>query len=111
MLYNEEEVLRICKKYGIETVKRSGYPAYVDKEMDENFSVDEMLRQPVVSVDNTLISFSQATLMSPPISFDTQGSWNFYPSECSPNLIYEKGTPDIQLTSSISCNDPNSYAA
>ena len=44
--YNEE-VLRICKKYGIETVEKEGYPIYMGKEMDENFSFSEMMCQPV----------------------------------------------------------------
>ena len=47
MLYNEEEVSNICKKYGIETVKTEGYPIYMDKEMDENFSIAEIMREPI----------------------------------------------------------------
>ena len=44
---NEDEVKRICEKYGIETVEKEGYPIYMGKEMDENFSFSEMMRQPV----------------------------------------------------------------
>lgn len=47
MLYNEDEVKRTCKKYGIETVEKEGYPIYMGKEMDENFSFSEMMRQSV----------------------------------------------------------------
>lgn len=47
MLYNEDEVKRICAKYGIETVEKEGYPLYMEKEMDENFSFAEMMRQSV----------------------------------------------------------------
>lgn len=47
MLYNEDEVKRICAKYGIETVEKEGYPVYMGEEMDENFSFAEMMRQSV----------------------------------------------------------------
>lgn len=47
MVCNEEEVLRICKKYGIETVEKEGYPIYRDKEMDENFSISDIMHEPV----------------------------------------------------------------
>lgn len=47
MLYDEKEVVEICKKYGIETVEKEGYPLYKGKEMDENFSISEMMHEPV----------------------------------------------------------------
>ena len=47
MLYDEEEVLRICKKYGIETVEKEGYPLYQGIEMDENFSIAEIMNEPI----------------------------------------------------------------
>ena len=47
MLYNEKEMLEICKKYGIETVRKEGYPLFQGKEMDENFSIAEIMREPV----------------------------------------------------------------
>ena len=48
IFYNDDEVKLICKKYGIETVEKEGYPIYMGKEMDENFSFSEMMRQPVI---------------------------------------------------------------
>ena len=51
MLYDEKEVVQICKKYGIETVKKNGAPLYMGKEMDENFSFSEMMHLPVEFVD------------------------------------------------------------
>ena len=51
MLYDEEEILRICKKYGIKTVKKNGMPLYKGKEMDENFSIAEIMHEPVVIKD------------------------------------------------------------
>ena len=37
MLYDEAEVLRICKKYGIETVKKEGYPLYMGRKWMKHF--------------------------------------------------------------------------
>lgn len=44
MLFNEQEIIEICNKYGIEVVKKSGFPLYMGEEMDENFSVEEMMK-------------------------------------------------------------------
>lgn len=53
MLYDEKEVVEICKKYGIKTVKKKGMPLYKGKEMDENFSFSEMMHQPIRVKHNT----------------------------------------------------------
>lgn len=47
MLYNEKEVIEICNKYESETVEEKGYPLYQGKEMDENFSIADIMREPV----------------------------------------------------------------
>ena len=31
MLFNEEEMLKVCRKYGIDVVEKDGYPLY-DKQ-------------------------------------------------------------------------------
>lgn len=36
-LYNKEEMLHVCNKYGIETVKKVGAPLYQGKEMAGDF--------------------------------------------------------------------------
>lgn len=60
MLYNEEEVLQICKKYDIETVEKEEYPLYMDNEMDENFSFSKVIHQPVKFIDEEDLIFSIA---------------------------------------------------
>lgn len=53
MLYDEKQVIEICNKYGIETVKKKGYPLYQGKEMDENFSISEIMHEPIpITEDN-----------------------------------------------------------
>ena len=39
--------MEVCKKYGIETVKKNGMPLYKGKEMDENFSIAEIMHEPI----------------------------------------------------------------
>ena len=51
MLYDEKEVVEICKKHGIETVEKKGYPLYQGKEMDENFSIAEIMREPILTTE------------------------------------------------------------
>lgn len=46
MLYSKEEMLHVCKKYGIETVKKVGAPLYHGKEMADDFSFEQMMREP-----------------------------------------------------------------
>lgn len=53
MLYDEKQMLEICKKYDIETVEKEGYPSYQGKEMDENFSFSEMMHEPIRVKHNT----------------------------------------------------------
>jgi len=48
MLYDEKEVVKICKKYGIETINKKGMPLYKGKEMDENLLISELMNEPIV---------------------------------------------------------------
>lgn len=41
-LYNEEETIRLCKKYGIEMVEKEGGPLFLGEEMDDLFFLDMM---------------------------------------------------------------------
>lgn len=53
MLYDEKLVLEICKKYGIETVKKKGYPLYRGEEMTpDNFSIGEIMCEPIPIVED-----------------------------------------------------------
>lgn len=54
MLYDEKEVIEICNKYVIETVEKKGYPIYQGKEMDENFSIVDIMHEPIRIRNNIL---------------------------------------------------------
>lgn len=106
MLYNEEEVLNICKKYGIETVETEGYPIYMDKELDENFSIAEIMHEPI-----KIIHSSDCIKISMKISKNTLSNCNFYNSETVSTVVYEKENDGNINVSTISCNNQNKYAA
>lgn len=45
-LYNKKEMLHVCNKYGIETVKKVGAPLYQSKEINDDFSFEKMMQEP-----------------------------------------------------------------
>lgn len=47
-MYNEEEIKRICEKYDIETEIMPGYPTFMGKEMDDKFSMEEIIKHPII---------------------------------------------------------------
>lgn len=106
MLYNEEEVLNICKKYGIETIETEGYPIYMDKEMDENFSISEIMYEPMKTIYS-----SDSVKISMKVSKNLLSNCNFYNSEAVSTICYEKEIDCDINTSTISCDNQNKYAA
>lgn len=44
-MFNEKQMLDICKKYGIDVAEKDGYPLLMGEEMDENFSAEEMMQE------------------------------------------------------------------
>lgn len=61
-MYNKEEMLHVCKKYRIETVKKVGAPLYHGKEMADNFSFEKMMREPCsFENEDTVISSEKAS--------------------------------------------------
>ena len=106
MLYNEEEVLNICKKYGIETVETEGYPIYLDEEMDENFSISEIMHEPIKTIRS-----SDSVKISMSVSKNNLSNCNFYDSKTIATIFYEKENDSQINTSIISCDNQNKYAA
>ena len=106
MLYNEEEVLNICKKYGIETVETEGYPIYMYEEMDENFSIAEIMHEPIKAIHS-----SDSVKISMSVSKNNLSNCNFYDSATVATIFYERETDSNTNTSTISCNNQNKYAA
>ena len=111
MLYNEDEVKRICEKYGIETVEKEGYPIYMGEEMDENFSFSEMMRQPITFKDDIITLSSETITLSLPICVEPLFYNNCYPSEYENKISCEKECDFDKITSSIPYDNQNKFAA
>lgn len=82
MLFNEKEMLDICKKYGIDVVEKKGYPLFNGKEMDENFSMCEIMNNACCEAVNKKIIYSETLEIQ--VSIDFEG--NDY-TNCSLNSL------------------------
>lgn len=111
MLFNEKQMLDICKKYGIDVVEHEGYPLYMGEEMNENFSFSEMMYQPIEIVDNSVIYSSESIQLSIPVFMDKTPSCNFYCSDVKKDLFYKKESSEDKRLSSIPYDNQNKYAA
>lgn len=112
MLYNEEEVLRICKKYGIETEVMEGYPTYMGKEMNENFSIEEIMREPIPFANNSIICTSGIVKLSLPVFVEnTFLPYTEHLSTGKGTLVYKKESGEEDIVSSIPYNNENKFAA
>lgn len=111
MLFNEAEMLKICEKYGIEVVEKEGYPLDMDQEMDENFSVEMIMREPII--EKNIIISSECISLSLPIYHEDMLVVNSYYSnlECNDRIYFPKLEVDIKMSSSISYNNENKLAA
>ena len=82
MLFNEQEMLEVCKKYGIDVVEKDGYPLFKNEEMDDDFSMYNIMH------DSCGIDIQEKTLYSKtmnlkiPIEFEGNDFIN-----CSTNSI------------------------
>lgn len=81
------------------------------KEMDENFSFSEMMRQPVNYEDDNIVYSSKTVEFSLPIYIDAPSFCNCYSSIGSNDIVYKKENENVDVTSSIPCNNSNKYAA
>lgn len=111
MLYNEAEVLAICKKYGIETVKKEGAPLYQDEEMEDGFSYSDMMHEPCKFMDDGIFISSSFINMSLSV-YGEHRSYNRILAGNSDRIEYDGNMDENdKVTSSISNNNENKYAA
>ncbi len=62
-LYNKEEMLHVCKKYGIETVKKVGAPLYQSKEINDDFSFEKMMQEPCSLGNEDAVKLSEKAFL------------------------------------------------
>lgn len=63
-LYNKKEMLHVCKKYGIETVKKVGAPLYQGKEMADDFSFEKIMREPCSPENEDTVKLSEKSFFT-----------------------------------------------
>ena len=110
MMYNEREMINICKKYGIELVEKEGNPIYMGKEMDDDFSFSEMMKKTVQS-DDSIYAVVETIELSLPVYVDNSLSYNCCVGMLNSYLTYKSVMDVKNVESSISYDNKNKYAA
>ena len=71
MLFNEKEMLKVCRKYGIDVVEKDGYPLYDEQEIDENFSICDIMNDSCNVGINEKIIYSEVLEINIGIDFES----------------------------------------
>lgn len=77
MLFDEKEMLDICKKYGIDVVEKKGYPLCNGQEMDESFSVRDIMNDTYHASINKKTIYSEIMEVRISIDFEKKDYTNF----------------------------------
>ncbi|MFR8473841.1 MAG: hypothetical protein ACLVCT_02840 [Lachnospira sp.] len=111
MMYNEEEMLHICKKHNIDVVKKEGLPLYNGEEMNENFSFENLMHESILLFDTDIISSSECFNFSLPVYYDHSNEYNDYSRTSLNNLEYKNEKCNNEYNFVIPTNNENKYAA
>lgn len=111
MLYSKEEMLRICKKYGIETIKKEGTPLYLGKEMTDDFSFEQMMREPCLFEEEKVIISSEKVSFTVPVYSYNNKKYNDYHTKGTQKIDYKNERNDNNIESHIKCSNVNIFAA
>lgn len=111
MLYNKEEMLRICEKYGIETIKKEGTPLYLGKEMNDDFSFEQMMREPCLFDDENIVVSSEKISFTVPVYPYNNKMYNNYHTKETQKIDYTNENNDNNIKSHIKCGNVNIFAA
>ena len=110
-MYNEEETLRICKKYNIDVVKEEGLPLYNGENMDENFSFENLMSESIPLFGEDIISSFECFNFSLPVYYDHSNEYNDYSRTSLNNLEYKNEKDNNECNFVIPTNNENKYAA
>lgn len=70
-MFSEKEMLKVCRKYGIDVVEKDGYPLYNGQEMDESFSISDIMNDSCNIGINEQVIFSEALEINVDIDFES----------------------------------------
>ena len=110
-MYNEEEILRICKKYNIDVIKKEGLPLYNGEEMDENFSFENLMRESIPLFGEDIILSSECFNFSISVYYDHSNEYNDYLRNSLNSLEYKNEKDNNEYNFVIPTNNKNKYAA
>ena len=111
MLYDNEEMLRICEKYGIETIEKEGAPLYLGKEMTEDFSFEQMMREPCVIKDDNIVTLSENFSFTIHVHSYNNRKYNDYHQNEAKKIDYTGENSDNNIESHIQFDSVNILAA
>ncbi|MDU2197562.1 MAG: hypothetical protein E7E21_03965 [Peptostreptococcaceae bacterium] len=110
-MFNEEEMLQICKKYNIEVVLKEGLPLCMGKEMDEDFSFEDLMNASTPLLEENIICSSESFNFTIPIYRDYSNEYNNYAGTSLNTLKYKNEKIDSQFNFTISTDNKNKFAA
>lgn len=110
MLYDKEEMLRICKKYGIETIKKEGAPLCLGEEMDDDFSFEQIMREPCLFDDENIVISSEKVSFTMPVYSYNDKKYNNYHATRTQKIEYAN-EENNNIESHIQCGTINIFAA
>lgn len=78
MLFNEKEMLKVCRKYGIDVVEKDGYPLYNGQEIDESFSICDIMNESCNASLTEKIIYSEVLEINVDIDFESNDYANCF---------------------------------
>lgn len=110
-MYDEKEMLRICKKYNIDVVKKDGLPLYMGEEMNEDFSFANLMKVPTPMFKESIVTTSESFNFTLPVHREQSDDYNDYARSGLSSLRYKSEKSDDEFAFMISTDNKNKFAA
>ena len=109
MLFNEKEMLELCKKHSIDVVEKEGYPLFNGIELSPDLSISELLNNPHCTTIEEKTLYSKSAKIS--INFNSN---IIIENTDNTNIEYFNVVKDNKyslVVSSIDSDSENNWAA
>lgn len=113
MIFNEKEMIEVCQKYGIDIIEKEGYPLYDGNEMNETFSMEDIMHDTyTISIDEKTI-YSKTLELKVSVIFERNDLINCYTNDADkPHFINLDNDEHYKnVRSSMTSNNNISLAA
>lgn len=113
MIFNEKEMLEVCQKYGIGIIEKEGGPLYDGQEMDDNFSMYDIMHDTYSIVIDEKTLYSQTLELKMPVIFESNDLINCFMNDADkPHFInVDKDDYYKSVKSSVTSSNDISFAA